>query len=168
MSSIVAIIYLVLVEEVQDKWLSILELPDKGLTIPSLVLPPSIRSVQLFECHPGGHNLHEILWFLEGNFFECLTLRNLFSYGLQHIHISKIFISEVLVNGISRYTLGPVFTILDRRSSVDTKLQQGCDTLWKKNTPSRTTHLPVENICSHIRSIRQIFLPSSYHLFGPS
>ena len=64
MSSIFVIIYLVAVAEVQAKCLEILEYPDEGLTIPPLVFPPSIRSVQLFECHPGGHNLHDILWFL--------------------------------------------------------------------------------------------------------
>ena len=44
------------VAEVKSKWLTIIEFPDKGLTIPSLVFPPSIHSVQLFECHPGKKN----------------------------------------------------------------------------------------------------------------
>ena len=129
MSFIVVVIYLVEVAEVQARWMPILEFPDKGLTTLSLVFPTSIRSVKLFKCHPGGHNLHDILWFLESKNIECLTLRTLFSYGLQYIHISNIFVSELLVHGISRYTLGPVFALLYNYSSVDTKLQQVCDTL---------------------------------------
>ena len=109
MFSIVVVIYLVEVAEVKAKWLLILELPDEGLTIPSLLSPPSFCSVQLFKYHPGGHNLHAVLWFLEAKNIECLTLRTIFSYGLQHIHIRNIFVSELLVNGISWYTLGPVF-----------------------------------------------------------
>ena len=52
---------MVAVVEVQSKWLPILELPDKGLITPPLVFLPSIRYVQLFDCHPDGHNLHDIL-----------------------------------------------------------------------------------------------------------
>ena len=44
-SYIVVVIYLMAVAELQSKWMSILHLPDKGLTILSLVLPPRIRSV---------------------------------------------------------------------------------------------------------------------------
>ena len=113
------------VTKVQYKWLAILEQLGKGLTIPPLEFTPSIYSVKLFKCHTGGHNLHDILWFLEAKNIEFRTLRTLFSYGLQHIHISNILLSKVLINGISRYTLGPVFAILDERISVDTKLQQG-------------------------------------------
>ena len=72
MSSIVVFIYLVVVAEVQAKWLPTLELPDEGLTIPSLVFLPSIRSVQLFEFHLGGHNLHDILWFFEAKILNAL------------------------------------------------------------------------------------------------
>ena len=129
MSSIVVVVYILELAEVQSKWLPILELPDEGLTIPPLVFLPNIRSVQLFECHPGGNNIHDILWFLEAKNIECLTLRTIFSYGTQHIHISNIFVSELLVNGISRNTLGPLFALLGDLSSVDTKLQQGCDPL---------------------------------------
>ena len=100
------------VAEVQYKWLPVLEFPDKGLNIPSLVFPPSIRSVQISEYNQGGHNLHDILWLLEAKHLECLTLRTLFSYGLQHIHISNIFVRKVFVNGVYRYTLGPVFALL--------------------------------------------------------
>ena len=130
MSSIVMVIYLVALVEVQAKWLPILEFTDEGLTIPSLVFPPSICSVQLFECHPGGHNIHDIIWFFEENNLECLTLITIFSYGLQHIHISNIFVRKLLVNGISRYTLGPVFVLFDEHISVYNKLQQVYDPLW--------------------------------------
>ena len=65
MSSIVVVVYLVAVAEVQAKWLAILEYPDEELTILPFSFPPSIRSVKLFLCHPGSHNLHEILWLLE-------------------------------------------------------------------------------------------------------
>ena len=126
---IVAVIYLVAVAELQSKCLPIIELPDEGLTTPSLVLPPSIRSVQLFGCHPGGHNIYNILWLFEAKNIGCLPLRTIFSYGIQHIHISKIFVRKLSVNGISRYTLGPVFALLGDHSSVYTKPQQGCDTL---------------------------------------
>ena len=129
MYSIFVIIYLVAVAKVQAKWLPIPGFPDKGLTISSIVFPPRIRSVQLFKCHPVGHDLHDILWFFEAKYLECLTLRTIFSYGLQYIHISNIFVSQVLVYGISRYTLGPLFALLDERSSVDIKFQQGCDPL---------------------------------------
>ena len=133
MHYIVVVIYLVAVTEVQGKWLPILELTDKGLTIPYLVLPPCILSVQLFKCYPGVHNFHEILWLIEAKNVECLTLRTILSYGLQHIHISNIFVSKSLVNGISRFTLGPVFALLDERSSIYTKLQQGCDPFNTQN-----------------------------------
>ena len=123
------VIYLVAVAGLQAKWLEILEYPGKGLIIPPLVFLPSICSVQLFQCHSGGHNLHDILWLLETKNIECLNLSTLFSYGLQHIHMSNILVSELFVNGISRYTLGPVFLLLDERSIVDTKLQQVCDPL---------------------------------------
>ena len=73
MSSIVVVVYLVAVAEVQSKWLLILEFPEEGLTIPSLVFLPHTRFVELFECHPGGHNLHDILWFFEAKDIECLT-----------------------------------------------------------------------------------------------
>ena len=129
MYSIVVVIYLVMLAGMQYKLLPRIEFPDKGLTIPYLLFPPHIRSVQLLECHPGGHNIHDILWFFEAKYFEWLTIRTILSYGLQHIHISNIFVRQVLINGISRYTLGPVFALLDGRSSVDTKLQQGCDPL---------------------------------------
>ena len=129
MYSIVVVIYLVALVEVQHKWLPILELPNKLLTIPYLVFPPHICYAQLFDCHPCEHNLHNILWFFEAKNIELLTLRTIFSYGLQHIHISNIFVSKVLVNGISRYTLGPLFALLGERNSVDTKLQKGCDLL---------------------------------------
>ena len=129
MYSIVVVIYLVAVAELQAKWFPIIELPDEGLPILSLVLPPSIRSVQLLECHRGGHNIHGILWFFEAENSVFLTLRTIFGYGLQHIQISNIFFSKVLVNGISRYTLVPVFALLDECSSVDTKLQEGYDTI---------------------------------------
>ena len=56
-------------------------------------------------------------------------LSTTFSYGLQHIHIRNIFVSEVLLNCIYGYTLGPLFSFLDERSSVATKLQQGYDLL---------------------------------------
>ena len=92
MYSIVVVIYLVVATEVKPKWLAIIEQLSEVLTIPFLVFPPSIRSVQIFECHPGGHYLHEILWFIEETNIECLTLRTLFSYGLQHIHMSNILV----------------------------------------------------------------------------
>ena len=38
-----------------------------------------------------------------------------------------VVLGEVLVIGISQYTRGPLFSILDERSSVDTNLQQGCE-----------------------------------------
>ena len=72
MSYIVVVVYLVAVAEVQDKWLTILELPDEGMTIPSLVFLTIIRSAQLSECHPGGHNLHDILWFFEAKILNAL------------------------------------------------------------------------------------------------
>ena len=109
--------------------MAILEFPDKVLTIPSLIFPPSIRSVQLFDCHPGAHNLHYILWSLEAKNIECFTLSTILSCGPQHIHIINIFVRKLLVNGISRYTLGPVFALLGEISSIDTKLQQVCDHL---------------------------------------
>ena len=74
-SSIVVVIYLVGVAEVQSKWLPILELTDRELTIPSLVFPSCIRSIQLFECHPGGYNLHDILWSFEAKNIDSLNLR---------------------------------------------------------------------------------------------
>ena len=60
---------------------------------------------------------------------ECLTFRTIFSYRLQHIHMSNILVREVLFNGISRYTLGPLFSLLNELSSIYTNLQQGCDPL---------------------------------------
>ena len=95
---IVVIIYLVAVAEVQYKCLPIIEFSDEGLIIPFLVFPPSICSVQLFKCHPGCHNIHDVLWFFEAKNIECLTLRTILSYGLQHIHISNKCFREVLVN----------------------------------------------------------------------
>ena len=126
---IVLVVYLVAVSKLQTNWMPILEFPDEGLTIPSLVFPPIICSNQLLECHLGGHNLHCIIWFFEEKNIDCLTLRTIFSDGFQHIHISNIFVREVMVNGIYRYTLGLVFALLDERSSVYIKLQQGCDPL---------------------------------------
>ena len=113
------------------------------MTIPYLVFPPRIYSVQLFECHPSGHNLHDILWFFEAKNLEWITLRTIFSYGLQHIYISNIFVSGNFSNGISRYTLGPLFALLDERSSVDTKLRRGCDPLWR--TTSTVKHNKLTN-----------------------
>ena len=120
---IVVVIYQVAVAEVKFKWLPIIELPAEELPIPSLVFPPRIHSVQLFKCHSGGHNIHDILWLLEKKYIECLTLSTIFSYGIQHIDISNIFVSEVLVKIISRYTHGPLFALLDDCSSIGTKIQ---------------------------------------------
>ena len=50
--------------------------------------------------------------FLEEKNMKCLTLMTLLSYGLQHIHISNILVKKVLVNGISRYSLWTVFSLM--------------------------------------------------------
>ena len=65
----------------------------------------------------------------EGKAFDIFFLQGTIvcheDYGLQHIRISNIFFGKVLVNGVSRYTLGPLFALIGECSSIDTKLQQG-------------------------------------------
>ena len=50
------------------------------------------------------------------------------NYPQDHIQLwPNILVRELLSNGISLYILGKLFALIDERSSVEAKLQQGYD-----------------------------------------